>query len=451
MPEAKRILIVDDDRDHAEAVAEGLASTGLERATATSAEEGMRKLDQEGYDLVLVDMVLHDGSGLDLLRHARARRPDTEVIVVTGYPSYETAIQALNEGAYDYIDKPVNLQVLRAKLRKALEKQSLVRETLELRRELDRRYSFQGIVGGSAAMKEVFERLQLISGTDSTVLIHGESGTGKELVARAIHANSPRRGLHFVPINCASLPESLLESELFGHEKGAFTGALASRKGRFEHAHGGTLFLDEIGDMPLELQAKFLRAIEYGEITRIGSNEPLKVNVRIIAATHRDLEALVKENRFREDLFYRLNVLRVDLPPLRERLEDLPILVDAFIQELNRGRSRPVKGITRDALNLLYRYSWPGNVRELRNCLESMIVLSRDESLDVKDIPRSLLSKIEAEGGPAAEASPVDIQESEKSMIRKALAMCEGNREKAAEMLGIAERTLYRKIKKYGL
>jgi two-component system response regulator HydG len=453
MPEATRVLIVDDDRDHADAVADGLTVAGFETMVAHSADEGLQALNDKEFEIVVADLVLHDGSGLDLLRHAKAKRADIEVIVVTGYPSYETAIQALNEGAYDYIDKPVNLGVLRAKLRKALEKQKLVLETIELRKELNEKYGFQGIVGNSPAMREVFETLKLVAESDSTVLIEGESGTGKELIARAVHSNSSRRGGRFVAINCASLPENLLESELFGHEKGAFTGAVATRKGRFEYAQGGTLFLDEIGDMPLALQAKFLRAVEYGEITRIGSNDTLKVNVRIIAATHRDLEQLVKEGKFREDLFYRINVVRIDLPPLRERLEDMPVLIDSFIKEFAKSHGKTIKGISQEAMAALYRYSWPGNVRELRNCIESMIVLSRDEILDLKHLPRTIAGKIAPadEGKPGLMPVDVNMESAEKEMIKRALVMTQGNREKAAQMLGIGERTLYRKIKRYGL
>ncbi|MFN3486295.1 MAG: sigma-54 interaction domain-containing protein, partial [Planctomycetota bacterium] len=284
--------------------------------------------------------------------------------------------------------------------------------------------------------------------SNATVLIIGESGTGKELVARAIHANSPRRGNHFVALNCAALSDTILESELFGHEKGAFTGAMYTHKGRFEYAHGGTLFLDEIGDMPLTVQIKLLRVIEYGEIFRVGSNEPIKVDVRLIAATNKDLPALIREGKFREDLYYRLKVVTIEMPPLRDRLEDLPLLVQHFLAEFSQTYGKKAPELTPQAMELLYDYSWPGNVRELRNCIESMVVLDKDGKVDVEDIPRYV--RHPAPAGTGSAVSGVNLEEGEKERIRKALALCEGNREKAARMLGIGERTLYRKIKRYG-
>jgi two-component system response regulator HydG len=367
---------------------------------------------------------------------------------MTGYPSYETALEAMDEGAYDYLNKPIDLNILRAKIRKALEKQKLYRSNVELKRQLDKRYGFEGIIGGSEIMQGVFDTLRQVAPSNATVLIVGESGTGKELVARAVHANSPRRGNHFVALNCAALSESILESELFGHEKGAFTGATYTRKGRFEYAHGGTLFLDEIGDMPPSVQIKLLRVIEYGEVFRVGSNEPIRVDVRLIAATHKDLPTLIKEGRFREDLYFRLKVVTVEMPPLRDRLEDLPLLVQAFATEFAQTYGKKPPEITPQAMELLYDYSWPGNVRELRNCIESMVVLDKDGKIDEEDVPRYVKQPPQA-GAPPGVAG-VNLEEGEKERIRKALALCEGNREKAARMLGIGERTLYRKIKRYG-
>jgi len=354
----------------------------------------------------------------------------------------------MDEGAYDYLNKPIDLNILRAKIRKALEKQKLVRSNVELKRQLDKRYGFEGIIGGSEPMQNVFDTLRQVSGSMATVLILGESGTGKELVARAIHANSPRRGNHFVPLNCAALSETILESELFGHEKGAFTGATQTRKGRFEYAHGGTLFLDEIGDLPPDTQVKLLRVIEYGEVTRIGANESFKVDVRLIAATNKNLLGLVREGKFREDLYYRLKVVTVDLPPLRERLEDLPLLVQSFIDEFSKRQNRKPPEITPAAMELLYNYDWPGNVRELRNCVEAMVALDKDGRIDAEDVPKYVKQGDETPSSPGL--GGVNLEEKEKESIRKALALCEGNREKAAKMLGIGERTLYRKIKRYG-
>jgi two-component system response regulator HydG len=451
--EKVEVLVVDDDAAHAEATAESLERAGFSVRTVTSGNEGVRAIEAEPYDIVVTDLVMRDLSGLDLLRRAKARWPDIEVIVMTGYPSYETAVEALDGGAYDYLDKPVNLQILRAKLKKAVEKQKLVRDNLELRRQIDKRYGFQGIVGNTQRMRKVFDVLQQVSPSNATVLVLGESGTGKELVARAIHQNSPRRGNHFVPLNCAALSESILESELFGHVKGAFTGATYDRKGRFEYAHQGTLFLDEIGDMPLAIQVKLLRVLEYGEIFRVGSNEPIKVDVRLVCATNQKLESLIREGRFREDLYFRLKVVTIELPPLRERLDDLPLLVDTFIKELSATHKKPIARITPEAMQLFYKYPWPGNVRELRNAIENMIVLTKDDVLDVDDVPNYITTPRSDDDGEPGEAGAtgVHLETAEKELIRQALAISQGNREKAAQLLGIGERTLYRKIKRFGL
>ncbi len=448
MPEKARILVVDDDRGHAEAAAESLERAGYATRVAASGTEGLRAVEQDPFDLVLADLVMRDLSGIDLVRRVKARAPETEVIVMTGYPSYETALEAMDEGAYDYLNKPLDLNILRAKIRKALEKQKLVRSNLELRRELDKKYGFEGIIGSSEPMQAIFDVLRQVAPSNATVLIAGESGTGKELVARAVHANSPRRGNRFMPLNCAALSETLLESELFGYEKGAFTGADRTHKGRFEVAHGGTLFLDEIGDLPLPVQIKLLRVIEDGEVFRVGSNDPIRVDVRLVAATNKDLPTLIRDGRFREDLYYRLKVVTLELPPLRDRLEDLPLLVEAFLREFASMYGKKALEVSPAALELLYDYGWPGNVRELRNCMESMTVLDRDGRIDVEDVPRYVRQPASAEAGSAV--GGVNLEEGERERIRKALAMCEGNREKAAKMLGIGERTLYRKIKRFG-
>jgi len=449
MSDKIRILVLDDDGGHAEAASESLSRSGYDCTVATSGTEGLRLIEKDGFDLVLTDLVMRDHSGIEIVRKVKAASPETEVIVMTGYPSYETALEAMDEGAYDYLNKPIDLNILRAKIRKAIEKQKLVRSNAELKKQLDKRYGFEGIIGGSEPMQEVFDTLRQVSASNATVLILGETGTGKELVARAVHANSPRRGNRFMALNCAALSETILESELFGHEKGAFTGATQARKGRFEYAHGGTLFLDEVGDLPAATQVKLLRVIEYGEVFRVGSNEPVKVDVRLIAATHKDLSALIREGTFREDLYYRLKVVTIELPALRERLEDLPILIQSFLDEFGKAQGKKSPEITPAAMELLYNYDWPGNVRELRNCVESMVVLDKDGRIDAEDVPRFVRQQAEAESSSGG-VGGVNLEEKEKESIRKALALCEGNREKAAKMLGIGERTLYRKIKRYG-
>ena len=482
--EAVSILVVDDDRPHAEATAESLERAGYAVVVAGSGAEGLEAVERRNYDIVLTDLVMRDATGLDVLRAAKQKSPDAEVVVMTGYASIETCVEAMQDGAANYLPKPINLEMLRTVIEKVVEKQRLARRNRELEIQLNKRYGFEGLVGNSEAMQRVADTIRQISDTTATVLITGESGTGKELVARAIHNLSGRRSHHFVPLNCAALSESLLESELFGHEKGAFTGALAARKGRFEFAHGGTLFLDEVGDLPTATQVKLLRVIEYGEIVRVGANEPVRVNVRLIAATNRSLEELVREKKFREDLYFRLKVVTIRLPPLRERREDIPVLIDHFVRELASAHGRRVGGITPAARKRLLQYDWPGNVRELRNLIESMIVLTKDDTLDVDDIPQYLaptLAPVKAVGGwegasvPGSATPPenapilrrsdpltlppshpptlsgLTMEAAEMEMIRTTLAATNGNREEAAKRLGIGERTLYRKLKKFDL
>jgi two-component system response regulator HydG len=446
------ILVVDDDPAHAEATAESLPRQGHHTLVATSGAEGLQLLDRHDVDVVLTDLVMRDVSGLEILKNAKQKRADVEVIVMTGYASVETAVEAMREGAADYLRKPLNLHELRAKVEKAVEKQRLQQSNIELQKQLDAKYGFGQIVGSSQPMQRVFNVLQQIAPTTATVLITGESGTGKELIARAIHVNSPRRHHHFVPLNCAALSENILESELFGHEKGAFTGALYTRKGRFEFAHNGTLFLDEIGDMPPSTQVKLLRVIEYGEIVRVGSNEPIRVDVRLIAATNQDIPALIQEGKFREDLFFRIKVVTIDLPPLRQRQADINLLIDHFLKELVAVHRRTISGISARARGALAKYTWPGNVRELRNCIESMIVMAKGAQLDVDDIPDYIREKGDEDSRLDIPAlSGISIEEAELELIRNTLKKVNGNREEAAKILGIGERTLYRKLKLYNL
>ncbi|MFO8011930.1 MAG: sigma-54 dependent transcriptional regulator [Phycisphaerae bacterium] len=448
--EAARILIVEDDRPQADAVHEALERQGHHCVVVTEPRRALDLLDDNGFDLILTDLVMHEVDGMQILREAKQRDPATEVIVVTGHGSIETAVQAMREGAHDYVTKPLNLGELRDRVAKALEHRRLVARTEQLSAQLEERFGFEGIIGQSPAIRRVVETCRQIAPTDATVLIEGESGTGKELVAKAIHNNSPRKPRNFVALNCAALSEGILESELFGHEKGAFTGAVSSRKGRFEHADGGTLFLDEVGDMPHPIQIKLLRVIENGEIVRVGSNEPRTVDVRLISASNRDLAGLVKQGAFREDLFFRLKVVRIVLPPLRERREDIPLLTEHYIRRLAEEHGKPVTAMTPEAQAVLSAYGWPGNVRELINTLETMVVLARGETLDVEDIPAEIRpGEAVPEGGDLA--SGMSLQDAERMLIERTLRETEGNRQKTAEILGIGERTLYRKIKQYGL
>jgi len=443
-----RILIVEDDRPQADAINEALDRLGHHCVVVTEPRRALDLLAGNGFHLVITDLVMHEVDGMQILREAKRRDSATEVIVVTGHGSIETAVQAMREGAHDYITKPLNLGELRDRVAKALEHRRLLERTEQLSAQLDERFGFEGIVGASAGIRRVVQTCRQIAATDATVLIEGESGTGKELIAKAIHNNSPRKENHFVALNCAALSEGILESELFGHEKGSFTGAISSRKGRFEHADGGTLFLDEVGDMPTPIQIKLLRVIENREIVRVGSNEPRRVDVRLISASNRDLADMVKRGEFREDLYFRLKVVRITIPPLRQRREDIPLLTDHYIRRLAEEHHKNVTGITPEAQAVLGAYDWPGNVRELINTLETMIVLAQNETLDTEDIPAEIRP---AEGAGGGLAPGMSLQDAERLLIEQTLRETEGNRQKTAEILGIGERTLYRKIKHYGL
>jgi len=448
-----RVLIVDDDEGHAEALADGLETENCVCRIATAGKLGIELMAEATFDAVLTDLVMHDVNGLQVLEEATRLQPEAVVLLITGHASVETAVDAMRLGAADYLTKPVRISELRTRLARALETGRLRRANKELRKQLDKRYGFEGIIGQSSAMQRVFDVLQQVSATHATVLVLGESGTGKELVARGIHVNSPRKERPFMAVNCAALSQGLIESELFGHVKGAFTGALTSKEGMLVYADGGTLFLDEVGDMPLETQAKLLRVLETREVQPVGGNTTRKVDVRLVAATNRDLRELVAQGKFREDLLFRLQVVTIVLPPLRERPGDVPLLLDHYIGELAREHGREVRGITPEARALLVRYSWPGNVRELRNAIENMVLLTRHDVLDVEDVPEHI--KV-ATGQPARarghyELAGRALSDVERDLIEATLALTEGNRQKAAKLMGIGERTLYRKLHEYGL
>ncbi len=445
-----RILVIDDQESHAKATAESLERAGYKCVTSTSAREGLKLLESSAIDLVVTDLVMPDMDGVAFIRQAKKTLPDVEVIVMTAYDNEDAVIDATKAGAADWMKKPLDIRRVRIVVERALDKQRLARENVDLHRQLDERYSFNEILGNTPAMMRVLDTVKQVAPTTATVLIQGETGTGKELIAKAIHRNSPRRAHKFLAVNCAALPEGLLESELFGHEKGAFTGAIAQRPGKFEYANRGTLLLDEIGDIALTMQAKLLRAVETREVVHVGSNDPIKVDVRLIAATNRDLAQMMKEGKFREDLYYRLRVVLIQLPPLRERFADFPLLVDSFLKEHARNNQKKISGITREALDILMRYSWPGNVRELRGILETMVVLARGEKLDVADIP-PYVTPADPDRAPLPALSGISLEQAEKALIQKTLEDVKGNREKAAAILGIGERTLYRKLKLYGL
>ena len=449
MPTTLRILVVDVEPAQRELVAAFLGKQGFEVALAGDGAEALARFKKDAFDLVLTDQRMPGLSGLELLERLRGVTPEVAVIVMTAYGTIETAVAAIKAGAADYLTKPLNLDELLHRIRTVRERQRLVTENRELRLALRERHRVDGIVGESGRMQEVLSLVHRVAGSDATVLIQGESGTGKELIAKAIHHASPRAAGPLVTVNCAALPESLLEAELFGHEKGAFTGATITRQGRFEVAHGGTLFLDEIGDLPLHLQVKLLRVLQEREFERVGSSRAIPVDVRLIAATHRDLAALVKAGAFRDDLYYRINVVTIVVPPLRDRREDLPPLIDHFVRKCAEANRKRIVGVTREARDLLLRYDYPGNVRELENVIERAVVLTRDDVIGPADLPLTLqdppTETAEAAGLTAA------VEGLERRMIHAALARASGVQTRAAESLGISERVLRYKLRKYGL
>jgi len=436
------ILIVDDETVVRDSLGKWFEEEGYSVETATTARDALLKLPTQRWDVALVDIKMPGMDGLELQRKIREVDPEILVIIMTGYASVETAVQALKDGAYDYITKPFDPDDLAHLVRKALEHRRTKEENVRLRESLEATRSVE-LVGRTPVMQQVEELIRTVATTDTTVLIRGESGTGKELVAQAIHNLSPRRYMPMVVIHCGALTETLLESELFGHEKGAFTGALYRKKGKFEVAEGGTVFLDEISDISLKTQTDLLRVLQEREITRVGGTQTIKVDFRAIAATNRDLETLVKEGTFRPDLYYRLNVFSIDVPPLRERREDIPLLAEHFLQKYARAMSKRFTAISRPALDKWMEYDWPGNVRELENALERALVVGREPEIQSADLPLSLQS------GPGLPAGP-SLDDVERAHILKTLEACDWNQTRAAKILDIDRVTLYNKIKKYG-
>jgi DNA-binding NtrC family response regulator len=445
----EKILLVEDDAREQRAVATYLKGRGYDVLTAADGSSACQRF-AELPDVIVTDLKMAGVDGLEVLREARQLVPESPVILMTGHGTVASAVEAMKQGAFDYLTKPVNPEELLLVIQRAAERSHLQREVRRLRQQLEERGGLAGMVGSSPAMRRVFEQIKLVAPTRSTVLITGESGTGKELVARALHQLSPRKGGPFVALNCAAIPKDLAESELFGHVKGAFTGATDRRVGKFAAAARGTLFIDEIGEMELPVQAKLLRALETRAISPVGSNDEQEVDVRVVAATHRNLRALVEEGRFREDLYYRLQVVSIDLPPLRQHREDIPLLTAHFLQQLNREHGRQVREIAQEAMDALQSYPWPGNIRELRNVLEGIIVLSRREVIQLGDLP------LHIQGAKASETVPrfrpgMTLADLEREAIQHCLHHTGGSRQRTAALLGISTRTLLRKIQEYGL
>ncbi len=449
-----RVLVVDNDKSHAQAMAETLERVGYDCKVATSGPDGARFIDQDSFEVVITDLVMNEVDGEEILRRAKESLPDCEVIVVTGHASVPKAVEAMQQGAFNFLEKPLTPDRLRAVTEKAADAVRLKLANVDLHQRLDERFGFEGIIYASDKMKAVIERLKRLAPTDASVLITGATGTGKELVAQALHQNSPRKKKPFVALNCAALSEHLLESELFGHVRGAYTDAQTDRVGRFEYAHGGTLFLDEVGDMPMPTQIKLLRVLESGEIVRVGENKPVNVNVRVLSATNRDLEDAIADGTFRRDLYHRLKVVTIDLPSLADRRDDIIPLCDYFRKQFTKRHRKTVRGISGAASRKLFSFDWPGNVRQLRNVIESMVVIDTDEILDVDDLPMELdegMTSVEFEGSGPMELIGKPLSEIEQWAVEQTLKLTGGNREESARILGIGARTLYRKIKEYGL
>jgi two-component system response regulator HydG len=452
MSEKSRILVVDDEESHRIMLRAVLKEEGYDVSEASDGAEAVKAVEQEPFDLILLDIRMRTMDGIEALGEIRKISPLVPVLIMTAYASVKTAVEALKAGAFEYLTKPLDIDELKILMEKALEIYHLRAENIALKERLGDRFNFSKIIGRSPKMKEVFDTLSLVAPTDATVLILGESGTGKELVANSIHHNSPRASQPFIKVSCAALPETLLEGELFGHEKGAFTGAIARREGRFQLAHRGTIFLDEVGEMSVTTQTKLLRVLQEKEFEPLGSTRTVKTDVRVIAASNKDLEREVKEGRFREDLFYRLNVVPVSLPPLRERKEDIPALAAHFFAVYRDKNRKELRDISGKAMDLLMRYDWPGNIRELENCMERAVILARGEIIAPADLPlpiQALSRDREIQGLNLP--SGISLQEVEKALILKTLDDTGGNRSRAAEILGINRRTLQNKLKEYGI
>jgi len=440
-----KVLVVDDEPAVVTSLQKVLQREGWSVLTANDGRTALELVREEGISVVVTDFQMPEMSGLDLLRSLKTIAPETEVILITAYGTIEMAVDAMKQGAYDFVVKPFKRHDITRGVRRALEKQRLVLENRQLRAELDRTLGQREIIGQSLVMNETLELVDQVAPSSAAVLLTGESGTGKELIARALHRGSPRSERPFVAINCAAIPETLLESELFGYERGAFTGATGRKEGRFERAHQGTLFLDEIGEMAPHVQVKLLRALQDGEVERLGAIKPTQVDCRIVAATNRDLVKEVETGRFREDLYYRLNVITIDLPPLRKRLDDVALLAHHFMDVYAQKNGKEIHGLTPEALNLLTNYAWPGNVRELENAMERSVVLCKGDTITVENLPQKMHVQ---PGAQRMITFPVGtaLSDVEQKMVEETLRMTQGDKRLAAQLLGIATRTIYRKM-----
>ncbi len=450
MTSAQNILIVEDEKNTREGMKWGLEGKEFKVAIAANAQDALDYLERHHVDLMITDLKMPGLSGLELLERVKAKDPTMEVIVITAHGTVETAVEAMRKGAFDYQTKPIRLDELKLVIQRALHSQHLARENEELHKVVEERYGFQNIIGRSSEMENIFQIVRQLAPTKATALIQGESGTGKELIAHAIHFNSQRARGPFVVINCGALAQGLLESELFGHEKGAFTNAIRSRAGRFEMADGGSIFLDEISETTPEFQVRLLRVLQEQSFERVGGSETIKVDVRVIAATNKNLEELVQQGKFREDLFYRLNVITINLPPLRNRVEDIPLLAASFLKEFGEQNGKPGLRLSSKTLTLLQEFDWPGNVRQLRNVIEGLVVMTNTKEIAPRHLPEQI-----RKGAPSRGTIPVrvgaSLSEIEREAIRATLVHNHGNRAQTARQLGIGRKTLYRKMEEYGI
>ncbi|MEP9410962.1 MAG: sigma-54-dependent Fis family transcriptional regulator [Candidatus Brocadia sp.] len=453
-----KILVVDDEKLMRVSLEDKLLKEGYAVASLSNAIEGLKLLQTTNFDVVITDLRLPKMDGIGFLREIKRVSPDTVVIIMTAHGSIENAVAAMKEGAYDYVTKPFSLEELMIKLRKALKHKDVVAENVLLKRQVMNRYGYDNIIGNSDAMKRVFEIISTVSDRDTTVLIQGESGTGKELTAGAIHYNSNRRDGPFIKLSCAALNKEILESELFGHEKGSFTGAIKARRGRFELADGGTIFLDDVDDIPLEMQVKLLRVLQEREFERVGGEETIPVNVRVICATKKDLKKLVVEGRFREDLYYRIHVVTIHLPPLRERKEDIPLLVNYFMKKYATQQRVAVNSVSQEALQLLLTYNWPGNIRELENAIEHAVAFCTSDTIVPKNLPKNLTERETPAGIFPIELSTIDsldlqetLSEAEKKLLLWAYQKTNGNQVRMSEILRIPRTTLQNKLARYSI
>ena len=438
-----KVLVVDDEQLVRESLRDWLTESGYEVFTAENGSQALELIEKERLGIVLADLVMPGMDGIELMKRAKETHPNVAVIIITAYGSITTAIAAMKEGAYDYIEKPFCPERMELLVEKLVEHQNLVEENISLRQRLEDRHHFENIIAKSHKMQQVIEVIKTVARSNASVLIVGDTGTGKELVARAIHSQSHRRDKPFVAVSCAALPESLLESELFGHERGAFTGAVAQRKGRFELSHRGTLFLDEIGEISANMQVHLLRVLEEKDITRVGGTEPVKVDTRLVSATNKDLKMAVKEGRFREDLYYRLNVVTIELPPLRERREDIPLLAQHFLAKFAVENQKEISAFSPEAMDFIMNYHWPGNVRELENAIERAVILAKDNVITLAELPQEHLAPLPS--------SLRDLREVEREHILGVLAQTGGNYSEAARILGVTRMTLYNKAKAFGM